>query len=165
MKKLKPLTFSISSPLAASQEELWTWLTSPAGVKSEFPWWMSMSFPRGVDDLATTNVPLGQPLFTSWLRLVGVLPLGRIRLTFTELRMGVGFVEQSPMTSMRLWRHERWLEVAEENLDGTVLLHDRLTFQPMLSLPLVRKLVHSVIAAQFKHRHAVLRERFGSTVS
>jgi hypothetical protein len=71
-----------------------------------------------------------------------------------ELERGRGFVEESPMGSMRLWRHERRIVDAPD--PDAVVLSDRLTFEPRVA----RGLVRWFIRYAFTHRHAVLRAHF-----
>jgi hypothetical protein len=49
-------------------------------------------------------------MFTSWVFLLSFLPIDWVHLTLLELDEGRGFVEQSPMRSMKLWRHERRID-------------------------------------------------------
>jgi hypothetical protein len=77
-------------------------------------------------------------------------------MTLLELRSGQGFVEQSPMGSMKLWRHERSIVPCTAE-SGAVLLVDQLTFQPRMA----KRLVVWFIGRVFSHRHTVLREHLG----
>jgi hypothetical protein len=72
----------------------------------------------------------------------------------TATRDGTGFVEQSPILSMSLWRHERTLEAE----GGAAILTDRLTFAPRFGRALGAWFIRTV----FGHRHAVLRQAFAS---
>src|SRR5262249_32156412 len=111
-----------------------------------------MTVPPGVRNITDVTVRPGEALFRSRILLFGVLPIDHSDLTLLELRPGEGFVEESPMGSMRLWRHERWLEPLAGATAG-VILTDRLTFEPRWA----RSLVAWFIATAFRHRHAVLR--------
>jgi len=71
----------------------------------------------------------GKPLFRSWILLFGIIPIDRSDLTLLRLEDGRGFVEQSPMLSMSLWRHVRTLEADGE----TNAVTDELTFRPRLA--------------------------------
>jgi ligand-binding SRPBCC domain-containing protein len=141
------------SPLRASRAEVWDWITSVRGISTELRPFMRMSVPRGVRSLKELHFEPGQPLFRSQIYLFGVLPVDYSYLTLLELHEGVGFVEQSPMGSMRLWRHERRIEEAAH---GCVLT-DTLTFEPRFAASLSRWVVERI----FTHRHAVLRRHFG----
>jgi len=92
-------------------------------------------------------------LCRSWILLCGILPIDRSDLTLIELEAGHRFVEQSPMFSMRLWRHERTIEARENGCTLT----DRLEFQPRVAVGVTRWFIVTV----FTHRHAVLRRNLG----
>ncbi|HTO55332.1 MAG TPA: hypothetical protein VMR50_18250 [Myxococcota bacterium] len=141
------------SELAAPPERVWAWIVSAAGIRRELRPLVKMTMPRGLRNLDDVNVELGKPLFRSWLLLFGLLPFDFSDLTLLRLDPGRGFLEESPMMSMRRWRHERWLEPTGA---GTVLT-DRLTFEPRFAGPLVTGFVRVL----FAHRHRVLRRSLG----
>jgi len=145
------LTFT--SDLACPPDQVWSWITSMRGISQELAPILKMTAPQGVTDIADVKVEPGQRLFRSWVLLFGVLPIDRSDLTLLSLEPGKGFLEQSPMLSMRLWRHERQLEASGE---GT-LLTDRLTFEPRIATFVTRWFIRTV----FNHRHRVLEEHFG----
>jgi hypothetical protein len=127
-------------------------MTSAEGISRELWPLMKMTIPANLRTLGDVPLEPGKPLFRSWVLLFGVLPIDRSDLTLLELTEPRGFVEQSPMLSMKLWRHERWLE---EHGARTILV-DRLTFEPRFAGALVRWFIRTV----FTHRHAVLRKHF-----
>ena len=145
------LTFR--SELRASSDQVWSWITSVDGISRELWPILRMTTPRGLRSLRDVRIEPGRRLFRSWVLLFGILPIDRSDLTLLRLDDGSGFVEQSPMLSMRLWRHERWLEPSG---DGTALT-DRLTFVPRLATAVTRWFIVTV----FAHRHAVLRRALG----
>lgn len=142
-------TLSFSSQLQASPQTAWQWITSVKGITREIMPLMRMSFPRGVSSLTDLMIEPGRPLFRSILYLGGLLPMDGSLLTLLELRPGEGFVEQSPMLSMKLWRHERSITPTNEGCTVT----DVLTFEPRFATPLVGWFVRQL----FTHRHQVLR--------
>lgn len=144
---------SFESRLRASPERLWAWATSVAGIRAELRPLAGMTIPPGVESILDLDVELGRPLARSRLLLFGFLPIDRVDLTLVELEEGRRFVEQSPVGSMRLWRHERSLEP----VPGGCLLADRLTFEPRWA----RGPVRALVGALFRHRHRVLRREFG----
>ena len=146
------LTFT--SDLASSPDQVWHWITSMDGISQGAPSILRMTSPQGVADITDVKVQPGQPLFRSWVLLFGILPIDRSDLTLLSLEPGKGFLEQSPMLSMKLWRHERFLEATGS---GT-LLTDRLTFQPRLATFVTRWFINTV----FNHRHRVLQQHFGA---
>jgi hypothetical protein len=130
-------------------------MVSVHGITSELRPILRMTVPRGVRALSDLEVVPGQRLFRSWFLLFGVIPAGYSDLTLLELSSGSGFVEQSPMSGVRLWRHERQVR---ENAAGGCRLTDRVTVEPMFAPALTRGVVTSI----FEHRHRVLRRRFGN---
>ncbi|WP_271103902.1 hypothetical protein [Pseudomonas tohonis] len=146
-----PIELRFESHLAVSPGQAWSWITDVDRLREEMRPWLRMSVPAGVRNLEDLAVQPGDPLFTSHLWLFGVLPLGTSRLTLRELTPGVGFVEESPMTGMRLWRHERRLE---HSASGTRVI-DQLTVAPLFGTPLVRLFLRLF----FVNRHRVLRRR------
>ena len=141
------------SDLQAPVGDVWTWITSVEGISRELWPILKMTVPRDMRKLGDVPITPGKPLFRSWVLLFGVVPIDRSDLTLLELTDSRGFVEQSPLLSMSLWRHERSLEP-----HGTrTILVDKLTFRPRFATALTRWFIETV----FTHRHAVLRRQFG----
>ena len=65
-----------------------------------------MTVPKGVVSLNDVDIQLGVRMFRSYVFLFGVLLIDYSDMTLLELDIGEGFTEQSPMGSMKLWRHE-----------------------------------------------------------
>ena len=141
------------SSLAATPQAAWAWITSVKGISAELAPVLRMSVPPGIDSLADVAFKPGQALFRSTVYLFGVIPVDYSDLTLLALNPGVGFIEQSPMGSMRSWRHERSVETAA---DGCVVM-DVLTFEPRFA----KRLSAWMVRRLFEHRHAVLRRRLG----
>lgn len=114
---------------------------------------LKMTFPKGKASILDFQVVPGKPLFRSWILLFGVLPIDRSDLTMLEVEQG-RFVEQSPMVSMRQWRHERVIIPTNDN-EGALVI-DTLEFSPRFAAPLVGLFVKRF----FEHRHSVLRHIF-----
>ena len=146
-------TLSFESTLAAGPEKVWAWITSFDGISKEMAPILQMSTPKGVRDIASISFEPGVPMFRSWISLGGILPIDFSDLTLLSLTPGVGFVEQSRMGSMRLWRHERAICAVGSGCRVT----DTLTIQPRfggrLAVAFVRKF--------FTHRHNMLRKHLG----
>src|SRR5262245_13205700 len=126
------LTFR--SELNAPPDRVWAWAASVEGISRELGPILKMTTPRGVRSIEDVAIEPGKPLFRSWVFLFNVLPIDRSDLTLLEITPGRGFVEESPMLSMRLWRHERTLVPAGS---GTILT-DTLTFEPRFGTALTR---------------------------
>lgn len=151
------IQLSFHSDLNASSEELWNWITSIEGIGQELRPLLKMTAPTGIRRLQDIEAAPGEPLFHSWLLLFGFLPIDRSELTLQQLEPGCGFLEQSPMLSMRLWRHQRTLTPH----NGRIRLTDTLTFEPRLPAFVAKWFVRTL----FEHRHAVLRRTFGTSGS
>lgn len=148
-----PATLTFETQLTASPEAAWRWITSLAGISREMAPFLRMSAPRGVTDLSSVSFQPGVPMFTSWITLFGVLPVDYSRLTLMSLNPGTGFVEQSPMGSMKLWRHERQITP----LPGGCQVTDTLTFEPRFAKGMTTRIVQ----AFFAHRHRMLKKHLG----
>lgn len=148
-----PYTLTFSTPLRVSPAEAWTWITSFDGISKEMAPYMRMTKPRGVTSLASVDYQPGKRLFRSWVLLFGVIPFDYSDLTLLTLDEGVGFVEQSPMCSMRLWRHERHITPNETRSTLT----DTLTFEPRL----FGWLTYNIVRAFFTRRHRMLARHLG----
>jgi ligand-binding SRPBCC domain-containing protein len=146
------ISLRFESTLKSNPSQVWRWITDVRCLRREMRPWLWMSIPFGVRNLEDLDIQPGEPLFTSWLWLFGLLPLGVSKLPLLELTHGVGFIEQSPMTGTRLWRHERRLESAE---NGGTRVIDQLTVEPLLAAWLVRGFLRLFFAS----RHRALRAR------
>lgn len=150
-----PVILTFQSALRASGDAVWDWMTSVRGISLEMRPFFRMTAPAGVQSLADVEFEPGKRLFRSRVFLFGVVPIGYSELTLLELTPGDGFVEQSPMASMHLWRHER--RIRKNAAGDTVTVVDRLTFEPKQAKRVVAWFIRKV----FEHRHRVLRANFG----
>jgi ligand-binding SRPBCC domain-containing protein len=145
-----------ASTLKAPRAEVWRWITSVAGISDEMrPYWR-ITAPIGVQGLADVNIKLGSPFSHSHVYLFGFIPLGSWDMTLSELELERGFVEQSPSTFMKSWRHERRIHDVPDD-PSAVQLVDHVTFTPKFGAFLVGPFLQRL----FEHRHRVLRSRFG----
>ncbi|MHB8084979.1 MAG: hypothetical protein ACYDHZ_04085 [Dehalococcoidia bacterium] len=135
----------VSAPIS----EVWAWITSLNGISKEMWPYFRMTAPRGVKRLQDVKYKPGERLFRSNIYLFGFIPFGHDDMTLISLSEGQGFIEQSPMTFMKLWRHERYLSRSE---NGTVII-DQITFEPRHAVNLAARFMKQV----FIHRHAVLK--------
>jgi len=154
MKGDKNGTISIrfESRLQAPTTRIWEWITSVEGISAEMWPYFRMTTPKSIRSLADVQLRPGIPMFRSYVFLFGFLPIDYSDMTLLELDKGVGFVEQSTMGSMTLWRHERHL-VTYPSDPAAVILVDQLTFQPRMA----KRFVGWFIRRVFVHRHHVLR--------
>ena len=147
--------FEISSNLAAPPESVWERISSPAGVNDELRPIFRMTFPKEVERLDPSTVPIGSRIARSWVLLLGVIPIDYDDVTLVRVDTGRGFLERSPMLTQRSWEHERTIEP----LGDGCRLTDRVRFEPRL---LVAGRPYRGIARRlFRHRHRRLRLRFG----
>ncbi len=147
-----PFSIRFESRLMAPPERVWAWITSVKGISAEMWPYFRMTVPKDVESLADVQMQPGVRMFRSYVFLFGILPIDYSDMTLLELTPGSGFIEQSPMGSMKLWRHERYIAPCGSG-SGAVVLVDQLTFQPRMA----RRLVGWFIGHVFTHRHKVLR--------
>jgi ligand-binding SRPBCC domain-containing protein len=141
------------SEVPASEMEVWPWITSAKGISTELRPILRMTTPRRIEDIFSVDVIPGKRLFRSYVFLFGVIPIDYSDITLLEVTQGVGFVEQSPMGSMKVWRHQRYLQPTPQGC----LVTDLIKFEPRFAKVMIRWFVERL----FRHRHAVLRRRFG----
>lgn len=157
MRQAYQLTFC--SEVAAPPETVWTLVSTMAGVNQELAPLLRMTYPPAQRNLPTA-VPLGRRAFRSWLLLFGLVPIEYDDLTLLKLAPNRGFVERSPMMTLRIWQHVRTLRP----VPGGCRITDRLTFVPRL--PYTGWLWQLAVRGTFAWRHRNLRRIFGTgTVS
>jgi ligand-binding SRPBCC domain-containing protein len=147
--------FSVTSRLHAPRQEVWERVSTMAGVNDELAPLLSMTHPPQIDSLDPSSVPLGRPLFRSWIKLARVFPFDYDDLVLVRVDPGEGFLERSTMLSQRSWEHERTLRDAA----GGCELTDRIAFEPRVAA--LGGPLRPVLRAFFRHRHRRLRRRFG----
>lgn len=147
--------FRVESIVAAPPAAVWDRVSTMAGVNDEFWPFLRMTHPPGLDRLDPAAVPLGRPVFRSWLLLFGVLPVDFDHLRFLRLEPGRSFLESSTMLSQRRWVHERRLEPAA----GGCRVTDRVRFVPRVAC--LGRASRAVFLRIFAYRHRRLRRRFG----
>jgi ligand-binding SRPBCC domain-containing protein len=150
----KTISLRCESRLQATPGEVWAWITSVQGIAAEMAPYLRMTTPRHVRSLTDIDIQPGVRLFRSHLLLFGILPVDHSDLTLLELREGRGFIEQSPMGSMKSWRHERLILPGGAAEPDAVVLIDQITFEPRFC----RRLTRSIVRRFFAHRHDVLRK-------
>lgn len=152
----QPISLRFESRLNAPAECVWEWISSIRGIRAELRPFLLMTAPKGIRSLDDIPVTPGKRMFRSRIFLFGVLPIDYSDMTLEELSIGSGFIEQSPMGSMKSWRHERRIIPCTADPDA-VLLVDRLTFRPRMASGLVGWFIRRL----FLHRHKVLRSNLG----
>lgn len=150
------LGFEVVSGLAADAGTIWRHAITPAGVNAELAPLLRMTFPRDVRELASADVPLGERLFRSQIRLFGVVPVEWDDVTFVAIEPGRRFLERSTLLTQHLWEHERVVTAD----GGGARLTDRLRFEPRIET--LGAMHWSAFRAVFAWRHRRLRARFGA---
>jgi ligand-binding SRPBCC domain-containing protein len=150
------ISLRFESKLYAPIESVWEWITSIKGIRAEMWPFFLMTVPKGVWSLSDVQITIGTRMFRSYVFLFGLLPIDYSDMTLLEINHGHGFIEQSPMGSMKLWRHERKIVPCPSDASA-ILLVDRLTFQPRMA----KRLVGWFIRRVFIHRHEVLKANLG----
>jgi len=145
---------SLATRVPASTQEAWSWSTSIRGLKSEMWPILKITFPKEMTQIGKETT-LGKPLCRCRFLLLGFIPIDISKLTFVEIEPGHRFVEQSPLMSMRSWRHERVVTPSGDG-DGACVT-DNLEFSPRFAAPVVGWFVKLF----FEHRHKVLSRSLG----
>jgi len=143
-----------ATKLRGPADEVWSRVTTPAGINHELGPWMRMTIPRGWDGFSLADVQPGTKLGRSWVLLFGVIPIDYDDLGIDEIGDRF-FRERSTMSSARSWQHERWV-VADEQAPESCVLRDRIEFVSrhwIAVLPGARRAHRAIIAALFRHRH------------
>ena len=164
------LAADLRSDLRVAPDELWRIVSTMDGVNAELRPWMRMTVPREARDrslaelaesaeLAELAEPaVDQPLFSSWLLALGVLPIDRhnlgIRAVWTGGDGRWGFLERSTSWLQARWVHERVIEASARG----ATVRDRVWISPRIRI--VTPLVAAIVRRLFAHRHGVLRGRF-----
>jgi ligand-binding SRPBCC domain-containing protein len=146
------MNLKFESVLKASPETVWNWVSSGTKINKELSPILKMSSLADIKTEDMHKVVLGEPLGRSWLLLFGFIPIDYSDLTLIELYPGRGFVEESPMLSMKKWRHERTIEPFD---DGSII-RDILTFEPRIFPGVCVRFVQLL----FSNRHKVLVAEF-----
>jgi ligand-binding SRPBCC domain-containing protein len=146
----------------APADRVWQRVVTPEGINDELRPWMTMSMPRGGKSLTIDNVPVGEPLGRSWLRLFGVLPFDYDQLTIAALEPGRSFREESTMLSMSCWQHERSVipSDTDREADSKTVVRDRITFVLRPGLRFATPMVAAGLRSLFAHRHRRLQRYF-----
>jgi ligand-binding SRPBCC domain-containing protein len=154
----RSITLTRTSRLPAPPDVVWRHATSMPSVNREMGPWLLMTYPAEARErsLGDAAVVLGEPLFTSWILFLGLVPVERMRVTIVELEPGRRFVERSPPLLLRSWRHERSVEPSEE---GCVVT-DVVTAEPPFAW--FSPVVGFVVGRFFTHRHDRLRRIFAA---
>jgi hypothetical protein len=137
----------------------------PEGINEELRPWLRMTIPARLRDASIDTVSVGEPLGRSWLLLFGFLPVDYDDLCLAEIEPGRRFLERSTMFSMRVWQHERPVDLAG---DGASQVRDRLAFElrrPLALVPGASGLARGIVGALFRRRHRRLAAYFSRSAT
>ena len=116
-----------------------------------------MTAPKKWQAIRLADCQGGNVLFSSWLLLLGALPVGRHAFRSFAFTPETGFVEISSTWVNRLWRHERTLASTESGC----VVRDTVSFAPRL----LRRLPTPVGGESLGAFNAALRAFIGDTPS
>ncbi len=151
-----PFAFEAQSRLAAAPEEVWAAVTRPQVLNDELGPWFRVPIPSAARDLHIDTAPIGVRIARAWVLLQGVLPVDYDDLTLVSVGPGMRFHERSPMLSCSVWEHRRSVEPDQSGS----LITDRISFKPRWFMS--GRLYLAIVRLIFRHRHARLRQRFGT---
>lgn len=117
--------------------------------------------PKGIEPgMTIDDVPLGETIGRSWIRIARVLPMDYDDLCLVERGPGMRFLERSELGSASLWQHERQVVATGE---ASCEITDRLEIEVRAPLRAIggARLAPRIIRALFTHRHKRLAERWG----
>ncbi|BBM83390.1 hypothetical protein [Candidatus Uabimicrobium amorphum] len=146
------MKLEFQSQLNDSAATLWNWIISRRGINNELSPLMYMTSLDALATITEDNFTSGKVIADSWILLFGFLPIDRLRITPVEVVEGAYFIEESPMFTMKRWRHERYVIPRENKCE----VKDVLTFEPYFFSPFVTFFIKML----FKNRHRKLRKRF-----
>lgn len=148
------LRFSRASDLAVDVDVILATLTLN-GVNAELSPLVQMTAPEAFAQRPLQEWPERQHLFSSWILLLGVLPIDRHAFYLHSVTPGKGFVESSSSTINALWKHERTIVPLAAGCRVTDAVEYR------CRLPLLGYLLKPVYELVFWRRHRYLRSRYG----
>jgi ligand-binding SRPBCC domain-containing protein len=157
MRTVQP-TFRKVSEVLAPVDQVWERVTTPEGINHEMGPYLKMTMPKAFRGKSIGDVSPGTHIGKSLLLLFGVIPFGYDDITIAQIEPGRMFREESAMTGMRNWIHQRTLE----SVDGKTVVTDAITLAPRLTLPGLTWFLGSTLAAFFAHRHRRLKQHFAS---
>jgi ligand-binding SRPBCC domain-containing protein len=151
-------TFRKVSEVAAPADTIWELVTTQEGINQELRPYLKMTMPAAFRGKSIGDVSPGTHIGKSLLFLFGVIPFGYDNITVAQIEPGRMFREESAMTGMRTWIHQRTLEP----VDGRTIVTDVITFVPRLPVPGLKRILSAALAAFFGHRHRRLQRHFAS---
>ncbi len=146
--------------LAAPADDVWAWVTTPAGVNDELRPLLRMTVPAGWQGAGLADLTPPVTVGRSWLLAGGIVPFDWDHLHLAAVG-DRSFAERSSMGTCTSWWHDRSVTPAAEGC----VVHDQVSFvlrRPLRWLPGAAAGYAAVVARIFAHRHRRLVTRFGS---
>lgn len=152
------LRFSRSSNLPVAAEVVLATLTL-SGVNAELRPLVRMTAPADYARRPLREWPERQPLFNSWILLLGVLPVDRHAFYLQSVTPGKGFVETSTSVLNAAWNHQRTIVPVA----GGCRVTDTVEYRSRIAL--LGYLLKPVYQLVFWNRHRNLGSRYGGFAS
>ena len=124
----KTFEFMMVSDLTASVDVVWRSVSTIEGVNIELAPLARMTYPAEMAGVRFQDVPVGQPLFTSVILFLGIIPFDRHHLRLESIEAPNGFHEHSQSLVQQHWIHRRSLTPVEQGCRIT----DHIQFVPRL---------------------------------
>lgn len=147
------------SELATPADEVWSKVSTMAGVNHELHPWVYMTVPASFSQLSlqeATPEQLKGVLFNSVLLGLRCIPFDVHALHLDRVEVGRGFDEHSTSWMQKTWIHRRRVIPA----DNGCVVTDELIVEPRVFFMV--PVVCAVVGFLFRHRHRRLVSTFGS---
>ncbi len=145
---------TVSSELPITPDAFWA-AQSLATVNYELGPWIHMTAPKSWQAVRLSTWQGQQTLFTSWVLLLGLLPVDRHAFGSFAFDPQSGFVEKSSSWTNALWQHERSVVPASMGC----VVEDRVRFTPRVTV--LAPVLQAIYQLVFRHRHNRLKARYG----
>jgi len=136
---------SFSSVLPVTRESLGELLTMN-GVNRELGPLIRTTAPPTWQAKQISEWSAQQPLFASWIFVLGILPIDRHSFYFEAIGEW-SFSEASSSWTNRVWRHRRQITEA----DSSTVVEDQVCFEPRLRV--LQPVLARIYKLVFEHRH------------
>ncbi|WP_372365855.1 hypothetical protein [Candidatus Uabimicrobium sp. HlEnr_7] len=146
------MKLEFESTVNSDSATLWNWIISKRGINSELFPLVYMTKLDIFSTITAENFEPGKVIVSSWILLFGFIPVDRLRITPVEIVEGQHFIEESPMFTMKKWRHERYV-IPTQN---ACQVKDIIVFEPLA----FKTIVSIFVKLLFRNRHKNLRKKF-----
>lgn len=150
-----------TSVVDGSADAVWQRVTSQDGINDEMGPFLAMTMPRSFRGRSIGTVTPGTRIGRSFILLFGFIPAGVDDITIARIEPGRMFREESRMTGMRIWVHQRTLEPGNDSAGEKTIVTDEIAVAPRGPLGLIpgwSALVGTILRHFFAHRHRRLAQ-------